>query len=80
MNHPFFNFLAEFFTRLFSGKPKFFASLQTIAFITAGVSSGILYLKSISTDLPDWLSILGNLNLVVGAVVAIIMSQLPNKS
>lgn len=80
MNNPFFKFLAEFVTRLFSGKPKFFATVQTIAFITGGISSGILYLQSTSVALPSWLSSFGNVNVVIASVVAIILSQLPTKS
>lgn len=80
MNNAFFRFLAEFVTRLFSGKPKFFATVQWIAFMTGGISSAIMYLESIGTTLPSWVSAVGNTNVIIASVVAIILSQLPTKS
>ncbi len=79
MNNAFFRFLAEFVTRLFSSKPKFFAIIQWIAFVTGGISSAILYLESVTT-LPSWVASLGNANVIIASVVAIILSQLPTKS
>jgi len=79
MNNAFFRFLAEFVTRLFSSKPKFFAVIQWIAFMTGGISSAILYLESVIT-LPTWVAALGNVNVIIASVVAIILSQLPTKS
>ncbi len=79
MDNAFFRFLAEFVTRLFSSKPKFFAIIQWIAFITGGVSSAILYLQSITT-LPSWVAALGNVNVIIASVIAIVLSQLPTKN
>ncbi len=79
MNNAFFRFLAEFVTRLFSSKPKFFAVIQWIAFMTGGISSAILYLESVMT-LPTWVASLGNVNVIIASVVAIVLSQLPTKS
>jgi hypothetical protein len=80
MNNPIFNFLAEFITRLFSEKPKFFQTLQMIAFAAGGLSTTIIYLQSTYGTLPSWVSLIGNINVVVASVVALIMAQLPNKS
>ncbi len=79
MDNAFFRFLAEFVTRLFSSKPKFFAIIQWIAFITGGVSSAILYLQSVTT-LPSWVAALGNVNVIIASVIAIVLSQLPTKN
>ncbi len=79
MDNAFFRFLAEFVTRLFSSKPKFFAITQWIAFITGGVSSAILYLQSVTT-LPSWVAALGNVNVIIASVIAIVLSQLPTKN
>jgi hypothetical protein len=78
MNNTFFKFLADFVSRLFSGKPKFFQTVQWIAFIVGGISSGIMYLET-TTTLPSWVASIGSVNVVVGSVVALILAQLPNK-
>ena len=78
MNNAFIQFLADLFARLFSEKPKFCAALQWVAFIVGGISSGIMYLESLCT-LPTWISSLGSVNVLVGSVVALILSQLPQK-
>lgn len=79
MNNAFIQFLADLFARLFSGKPKFFAVLQWVAFVVGGVSSGIMYLESLGTTLPSWVSAVGSANVLIGSVVALILSQLPQK-
>lgn len=75
--NSFFQFLAEFFTRLFSKKPKFFEVVQWVSFLTGGVSSAILYLNETGTALPAWVSVVGNVNVIIGSVVALIIAQLP---
>lgn len=76
--NAFFQFLADFATRLFSAKPKFFETIQWIAFIVGGLSSGIMYFETVTT-LPSWVSSLGSVNVVIGSVIALILAQLPNK-
>ena len=79
MNNAFIQFLADLFARLFSGKPKFFAVLQWVAFIVTGISAGIMYLQTLGTTLPSWVSSLGNVNVIIGSVVALVLAQLPKK-
>jgi hypothetical protein len=76
--NAFFQFLADFATRLFSAKPKFFVTLQWVAFIVGGISAGIMYFGTVTT-LPSWVNSLGSVNVVIGSVVALILAQLPNK-
>ena len=71
MDNAFFRFLAEFVTRLFSSKPKFFAIIQWIAFITGGVSSAILYLQSITT-LPSWVAAPGNVTVIIVSFIVMV--------
>lgn len=75
--NAFFQFLAELVTRLFSTKPKFFQVIQWISFLTGGVSSAILYLKETGTELPAWIGAVGNVNVIVASVVALVIAQLP---
>lgn len=79
MNNAFFKFLAELVTRVFSSKPKFFAIIQWVAFLTGGFSAAVQYLKEVGTELPAWVAVAGNVNVVVGSVVALIIAQLPVK-
>jgi hypothetical protein len=80
MNNAFFQFLAELATRLFSGKPKFFAIVQWISLIVGGISATVTYLKSNGTVIPGWLDTVSGVNVVIGAIVAMIIAQLPKKA
>jgi hypothetical protein len=79
MNNAFFSFLAELVTRLFSAKPKFFSVIQWVAFLAGGFSATVQYLQEVGTALPSWVAVAGNVNVVVGSVVALIIAQLPVK-
>ncbi len=78
--NPFFKFLAELVTRLFSKNPKFFSTLQLISLVVGGLSGLVYYLQSLGVNMPEFFKILGNINVMVGSVVAIIVAQLPNQS
>ncbi len=70
-------FFVNLYKRFFSSKPKFFAKLQLGAFIIGGLSSIILYLESHKIHLPGWVSVIGNLHVIIGSVIALIVAQLP---
>ncbi len=78
MQNPFFKFLAELATRLFSKNPKFFDIVQMIALVGGGVSGLVQYLQSTGVELPKLFEVVGNINVVVSSVVALILAQLPN--
>lgn len=80
MENPFFKFLAELVTRLFSKNPKFFDKVQLISLLVAGLSGLTIYLKSVGVELPGLFKVLENVNVAVTSVVAIILAQLPNDS
>lgn len=80
MKNPLIDFVAEFATRFFSAKPKFFAIIQWISIVVGGISVLITYWESLGNALPDWVQTLGDINVTVAAITAAIMSQLPNKS
>jgi hypothetical protein len=79
-DNPLVKFLAELITRLFSGKPKFFAVIQWVSLIVGGLSGVIMYLQTTATKMPAWLSSVGNVVVLISSVVALIIAQLPNKS
>ena len=79
MNNPLVNFIAEFVLRLFSEKPKFFIVIQWISILTGGVAAVLSYLISTGSVLPSWIAGFSNVNVIVGSVVALILSQLTNK-
>jgi hypothetical protein len=78
MQNPFFKFLAELATRLFSKNPNFFDIVQMIALVVGGVSGLVQYLQSTGVELPKLFEVVGNINVVVSSVVALILAQLPN--
>ncbi len=78
MQNPFFKFLAELATRLFSKNPKFFDIVQMIALVVGGVSGLVQYLQSTGVELPKLFEVVGIINVVVSSVVALILAQLPN--
>jgi hypothetical protein len=80
MQNPFFKFLAELATRLFSKNPKFFDIVQMIALVVGGVSGLVQYLQSTGVELPKLFEVVGNINVVVSSVVALILAQLPNNT
>lgn len=80
MKNPLVDFLAEFAIRLFSSKPKFFVIIQWISILVGGISAGLTYWQSIGKVLPAWAVTVSNVNVIVGSVVAIIISQLTMKN
>jgi hypothetical protein len=76
--NPIVKFVADFIVRMFSGKPKFFANIQLVSVIVGGISSVIVYLQSQpGLNLPSWVSAVGSVNVIIAAVVALVMAQLP---
>lgn len=80
MKNPLVDFLAEFAIRLFSAKPKFFVIIQWISILVGGISAGLTYWQSLGKVLPAWAITVSNVNVIVGSVVAIIISQLTMKN
>jgi hypothetical protein len=72
-------FISELVLRTFSSKPKFFVTIQWLSIVTGGVSAIISYLQTTSVQLPEWVATVGNANVMVGSVVALILAQLTNK-
>lgn len=79
MKNPLFDFIAEFVIRLFSAKPQFFVVIQWISIVVGGISAGLSYWQSLGKVLPEWVISVSNANVMVGAIVALIMAQLPLK-
>jgi hypothetical protein len=79
MNNALTLFISEFILRLFSSKPKFFVIIQWISILTGGISAIISYLQTTSLSLPSWIPTVGNANVMVASVVALILAQLTNK-
>ncbi len=73
------SFIAEFVLRTFSTKPKFFVTIQVISLVTGGLAALITYLQGTSVELPAWVATIGNANVMVGSVVALVLAQLTNK-
>jgi len=78
MDNPFFKFLAELATRLFSKNPKFFAQFQFVSLVIGGLSGLVHYLKSIGVQVPGLFSVLDNVTIMISSVLTIILAQLPN--
>jgi hypothetical protein len=72
-------FIAEFVLRTFSTKPKFFVTIQVISLVTGGLAALITYLQGTSVELPAWVATIGNANVMIGSVVALVLAQLTNK-
>jgi len=77
--NPLSLFISELVLRTFSTKPKFFVTIQWLSIVTGGVSAIISYLQTTSVQLPEWVGTVGNANVMVASVVALILSQLTNK-
>lgn len=80
MQNPFFKFLAELVTRLFSKNPKFFDVVQVVSLIAGGLSGLVYYLQSVGVDMPGLFKVIGNVHVLVSSVITIILAQLPNDS
>ena len=80
MKNAIVQFASELAIRLFSEKPKFFSILQWISAAVGAISGMITYLESTGQQIPTWLHTIGNANITIAAVTAMIMSQLPNKA
>ena len=69
----------ELFKRIASDNPKFFKWIQTISgavAIVAFIPDLLAYLEIAS---PEWLGLLNDKAVKIGALTAIIMAQLPNE-
>jgi hypothetical protein len=79
MNNALTLFISELVLRLFSQKPKFFVIIQWVSILTGAVSALISYLGTTTLALPSWVATVGNVNVMIASIVAIIVSQLTNK-
>jgi len=80
MKNPLVQFASELALRLFSEKPQFFSILQWVAAAVGAISGLISYLESVGKEIPAWLHTIGNVNVTIAAITAVIMAQLPNKA
>jgi hypothetical protein len=80
MQNPFFKFLAELATRLFSKNPKFFDHVQLISLFVGGLSGLVHYLQTLGIEMPKLFAVLDNATVMITSVIAIILAQLPNDS
>lgn len=80
MKNPLVQFASEFALRLFSEKPQFFSILQWVSAAVGAISGMITYLESTGQQIPGWLHTIGNANVTIAAITAVVMSQLPNKA
>jgi uncharacterized membrane protein YvlD (DUF360 family) len=79
MNNVLTLFISELILRLFSQKPKFFVIIQWISILTGAVSALISYLGTTSLALPSWVATVGNINVMIASIIALIVAQLTNK-
>jgi len=80
MENPFFKFLAELVSRLFSKNPKFFDHVQLVSLFVGGVSGLVHYLQTLGVDMPKLFAAMDNATVMISSVIAIILAQLPNDS
>lgn len=80
--NPFISFIAQFISRLFSGKPKFFTIIQLIAGVLAAANVALSALVSGGTIAGDNKVVAFLTSGITFAVslTAAIMAQLPVKS
>lgn len=72
--------VAEFIQRLLTEKPEFFKWIQAISGVIATIAFLPDLLSYLEIPVPNWLDILHDKAIKIGALTAIIMAQLPNKS
>lgn len=79
MNNALTLFISELILRSFSKKPKFFVTIQWLSIVTGAISAVISYLGTTALHLPEWVGTVGNANVMVGSVVALLVAQFTNK-
>ena len=72
--------VAEFIQRLLTENPEFFKWIQRVSAVIAVVAFIPDLLAYLEIPTPNWLDILHDKAIKIGALTAIIMAQLPNKS
>ena len=72
--------LLELLKRLFSENPKFFKWVQVISAIVALIAFVPDFLGFLDITTPQWLTLLNEKAIKVGALTAILVAQLPNPS
>lgn len=78
MNNALTKFFAELALRFFSKKPKFFVIIQVLSVVTGVVSAVISYLQDTAVQLPVWVASVGNVNVIIASIVALIIAQFTN--
>ena len=73
MKNPLVQFASEFALRLFSEKPQFFTILQWVSAAVGALSGMVAYLESVGQHVPQWLHTIGNANVTIAAITAVIM-------
>ena len=72
--------ITEFIQRLLTEKPEFFKLIQRVSAAIAVVAFLPDLLAYLEIPVPNWLDILHDKAIKIGALTAIVMAQLPNKS
>jgi hypothetical protein len=72
-------FIAEFITRLFSKKPKFFLIVQIHAVVIGGLSKIFQELVDSGIDLPPVLDNVSDVSVQLVSLAAAIIAQLPKQ-
>lgn len=70
--------ILELVQRLFSKNPTFFKYVQLVAAVVACISFLPDLLSYLSITSPHWLLVIDTVAVKVGALVAMVISQLPN--
>jgi len=70
--------LIEFIQRMASDNPKFFKWVQIVSAIVAVIAFVPDVLGFLEIPAPEWLSVLHDKAIKVGALTAILVAQLPN--
>lgn len=73
------NLFVQFLQRLFTANPKFFKYVQYVSIVIAAISFLMDAFHQFGAVVPTWLEWLNTTAVKVGAFIAIIMAQLPNK-
>ena len=71
--------ILELVNRLFTKNPTFFKYVQLVAVIVACISFFPDLLSYLSISSPHWLIAVDTVAVKVGALVAMLIAQLPNK-
>ncbi len=73
------SFLVDLIQRLFTAKPQFFKYIQIFSGVIALIAFVPDIFAMLDINAPAWLSILNEKSIKAGALMTLLMAQLPNK-